>query len=118
MTIKAVFRGSRQTRSLAPGEVLFRRGEQGADMFGVISGAVELRTGEQVLAVVRPGATFGELAIIDASPRSLDAVAIEATELAVITRQDFLFRVGETPTFALDVMRSMSQLIRHLDKRL
>jgi CRP/FNR family transcriptional regulator, cyclic AMP receptor protein len=115
VTVKAVFRSSRQTRSLAAGEVLFREGDPGAEMFGVISGAVELRRGDRVLAVVAPGGTFGELAIIDGGHRHTDAVATEPTELAVIDRRDFLFLVGETPTFALDVMRSMSTVIRALD---
>jgi CRP-like cAMP-binding protein len=115
VTVKAVFRSARQTRSLAAGELLFRAGDAGAEMYGVISGSVELRRGDRVLATVAEGGTFGELAIIDSAPRQLDAVAVEATELAVIDRRDFLFLVGETPTFALDVMRSMSQVIRTLD---
>ena len=58
--------------------------------------------------------TFGELAIIDASPRSLTAIAVEPSEIAVINHHEFLFLVHETPTFAIDVMRSMSHLIRQL----
>ncbi len=83
-------------------------------MFGVISGLVELRRGDQPLQRIGPDGTFGELAIIDAEPRTLTAVAIEASEIAVIDQRDFLYLVHETPTFALDVMRSMSHLIRRL----
>ncbi|HYN31274.1 MAG TPA: cyclic nucleotide-binding domain-containing protein [Ilumatobacteraceae bacterium] len=114
MTIKGVFRGASQTRSLAAGEVLFSVGDAGAEMYGVISGGVELRRGDQVVQRVGPEGTFGELAIIDAGPRTLTAVAVWPTEIAVIGRRDFLFLVGETPTFAIDVMRSMAHLVREL----
>ena len=114
VTIRGVFKNARSTRTLSPGEVLFSEGDSGANMFGVISGAVELRSGERVLHRVGPDGTFGELAIIDASPRSLTAIATEPTEVAVINDREFLFLVHETPTFAIDVMRSLSTMIRSL----
>lgn len=117
MTIRGVFKGTRQTRSLAAGEVLFEVGDEGHEMFGVISGLIELRRGTHVVQRVGADGTFGELAIVDAEPRALSAVAIEPSEVAVIGRHDFLFLVHETPTFALDVMRSMSHLIRDLSAR-
>jgi CRP/FNR family cyclic AMP-dependent transcriptional regulator len=84
-------------------------------MFGLISGAVELRKGPQSLGVLEPGDTFGEMAIVSEAPRSLAAVATEASVLAVIDRKAFLFLVHETPTFALQVMRSMAERIRERD---
>lgn len=114
MTVRGVFRGARETRSMAVGDVLFTEGEAGSEMFGVVSGAVELRHGDRVVQRVGPDGTFGELAIIDASPRSLTAVVAEPAEIAVIDQHEFLFLVHETPTFALDVMRSLAHLIRAL----
>jgi CRP-like cAMP-binding protein len=40
---------------------------------------------------------------------------VQACEIAVINEHDFLFLVHETPTFALDVMKSMASLIRALE---
>jgi CRP/FNR family transcriptional regulator, cyclic AMP receptor protein len=114
VTIKGVFRNARTRRTLSPDEVLFSEGDTGDDMYGVISGAVELRRGDRVVLRIGPDGSFGELAIIDASPRSLTAVAVEPTEIAVINRREFLFLVHETPTFAIDVMRSLSSLIHEL----
>ena len=94
--------------------MLFRAGDEGTEMFGVISGLVELRRGDEPIRQIGPDGTFGELAIVDAEPRALTAVAIEASQIAVINQHDFLFLVHETPTFALEVMRSMSHLIRQL----
>jgi CRP/FNR family transcriptional regulator, cyclic AMP receptor protein len=115
VTIKGVFRSARKTLTLSPGDVLFSEGEVGDEMYGVISGLFELRRGDRVVQQVGPDGTFGELAIIDASPRTLTAIAVEPSEIAVINRHEFLFLVHETPTFAIDVMRSLSSLIRELN---
>ena len=104
MRVEGVFRGYRSTKSVAPGEVIFREGDHGDEMYGVLEGSVELRTGDELIATFGPDETFGEMAVVDDSPRSGTAVATEATVLAVIDRQQFLFLVQETPRFALQVM--------------
>ncbi len=114
VAVRGVFSGLGTTRSLDTGEILFRAGDSGNEMYGVISGTMELRRGDRVVQSVGPGGTFGELAIIDSSERTLTAVTVEPSEIAVIGRRDFLFLVGETPMFAIDVMRSMATLIRDL----
>ena len=114
VTIRGVFRGASEIRTLAAGDVLFSAGDEGNEMFGVISGLMELRRGDQPLQRIGPDGTFGELAIIDAETRTLTAVAVEASQVAVISQRDFLYLVHETPTFALDVMRAMARLIRQL----
>ena len=87
-------------------------------MYGVLSGQIELRRGDEVLARVGPGETFGEMAIIDDAPRMLSAVAVEPSEIAVIGRRTFLFLVHETPMFAIQVMQSLASRIRELDRRI
>ena len=115
MGILAVFANAREQREVAAGETVFAEGDTGADMFGLISGTVELRKGERVVRMLEPGDTFGEMAIVSQGPRSLTAVATEASQLAVIDERTFLFLVHETPMFALLVMRSMADRIRELD---
>lgn len=115
MGIRAVFVNANEQREVAAGDVVFAEGDPGAEMLGLISGAVELRKGELTLATLGPGDTFGELALVDQSPRSLTAVATEASVLAVIDDKAFIYLVHETPMFALQVMRSMAQRIRERD---
>ena len=118
MALPGLFVNATDRRVLAAGEVFFAAGDTGDEMFGVVSGLIELRRGDQMLAQVRPGETFGELAIIDDAPRLLTAVAVEPTEIAVITRRTFLFLVHETPMFAIQVMQSLASRIRELDERI
>ncbi len=108
---------AKERRDLVPGEVFFKAGDTGDQMFGVVSGQIELRRGDQVLARVGPGETFGEMAIIDSAPRALTAVAVEASEIAVIDRRMFLFLIAETPMFAIQVMQTLASRIRELDDR-
>ena len=81
-------------------------------MFGVIEGKVELRHPNGQVFEIGPDDTFGEMAVVDSSPRSATAVAVEDTTLAVIDKRRFLFLVGETPTFALQVMASLAERLR------
>ena len=117
MLPSGVFLNAKERRDVAPGDVFFEAGDSGDEMFGVVSGMIELRRGDQVLARVGPGGTFGEMAIIDNAPRALTAVAVEQSEIAVITRRMFLFLVTETPMFAIQVMQSLASRIRELDDR-
>ncbi len=118
MTVRGVFVNATERREVAAGETLFAEGDAGQQMFGVITGTIELRRGDTVIATVPPGETFGEMAIIDDTVRSLTAVAIEPSEVAVIDQSRFLFLVHETPMFAIQVMRSLAGRIRELDTRI
>jgi CRP/FNR family cyclic AMP-dependent transcriptional regulator len=112
MPVRGVFVNARATRSLAPDEVLFAEGDGGKEMFGVISGEIALVHDDIEIERLGEGETFGELAIIDDAPRSLTAAAVGPAEVAVIDSNTFLFLVHETPNFALQVMRSLSQRLR------
>lgn len=115
MTITGVFRSADEVRELEAGTVVFREGDKGHEMFGVVSGAVALTKNGTPVATIGPDGTFGELALIDHSPRSLTATATEPTTIAVINERTFLYLVHETPVFALQVMRSLADRLRSLD---
>ena len=110
-----MFLNAKDQRTFAMGELIFAEGDIGKEMFGVISGAVEMSRDGRVIGRVEPGDTFGEMAIIDDAPRSLTAVAAEESVNASIDTKMFLFLVHESPTFAIQVMRSLASRIRQLD---
>ena len=115
MKVQGVFKAAKERRHMAAGTVIFEAGSIGEEMFGVIDGKVELRLPGGRVVTLGPDDTFGEMGIVDGSPRAATAVAVEDSTLAVIDRKVFLFLVGETPTFALQVMSSLAERLRARD---
>jgi len=107
-----LFRNAQQTLNVPAGGVVFRQGEPGQEMFGVIDGQIQLQTTDRVIALVGADDVFGEMALVDSTPRMATAVATVDSVLAVIDKHRFLFLVHETPTFALSVMSAMADRLR------
>ena len=105
-------------------EVIFEEGSIGNEMYLIHSGKVLLSVRqheprEVPLVVLNPGDFFGEMALVDDSPRSATASAVEDdTELIVMDRARFLFMVRQQPEFALSLMHTLCQRLRDMDKRL
>ena len=104
------------TRSFATGATIFREGEQGDEFFVVVRGKVEVRTGERRLEILGPRGIFGEMALIDDSPRSATVVALTDATVAPIKKEQFLFLVKHVPVFALKVMRVLAMRLRCQNK--
>jgi CRP/FNR family transcriptional regulator, cyclic AMP receptor protein len=80
-------------RDVPEGQVLFREGSTGDEMYVVVAGTVRISkeipgAGEEALTLLGPGSYFGEMAAIDDAPRSADAVAHTACGLLAIRRED------------------------------
>jgi CRP-like cAMP-binding protein len=105
-------------------EVIFEEGSTGSEMYLIHSGKVLLSVrrneAQQIpLVVLNPGDFFGEMALVDDSPRSTTASAVEDdTELIVMDRARFLFMVRQQPEFALSLMHTLCQRLRDMDKLL
>jgi CRP/FNR family transcriptional regulator, cyclic AMP receptor protein len=104
------------TRNFATGATIFREGEQGDEFFVVVRGKVEIRTGERRLEILGPTGIFGEMALIDDSPRSATVVASTDVTVAPIKKEQFLFLVRHMPVFALKVMRVLAIRLRCQNK--
>ena len=113
MKVKGLFQNAQRTVTIPPGGVVFKEGDTGDDMYGIVSGEVQLETGNRVIATLGNDEVFGEMALVDSSPRMATAIAVSETELAVIDRHRFLFLVHETPMFALSVMSAMANRFRN-----
>jgi CRP-like cAMP-binding protein len=94
------------------GDVIFRKGDEGDLMYVVGEGDVELVLEDGQKVTIGAGASFGEMSIIDRSPRSADAVAVTDVQLYPINRGLFLVLVQDTPHFALEVMKSLTDRLR------
>jgi CRP-like cAMP-binding protein len=110
--VPGVFFNAKAVENIPAGSVIFEEGSSGSQMYGVVEGEIELRTNAGKIIKVGPEGTFGEMAIIDHSPRTATAVATSDSKLAVIDERTFLFLIHETPTFALQVMRTLTNRLR------
>src|SRR5687767_2770509 len=104
-----------ETVELEAGEVLFEEGKKGDSFYIVLRGKVELvkrtRDGsEQKLAVTREGEAFGEMALLNQSPRSATARAIEPTNLLELSRTAFESMLGKE-TFAVRMLRGVAKAL-------
>ena len=111
-----MFQNQTGCQSFRAGETIFRQGEPRTFMFVVNEGEVEIRIGDRVAEVVGPGGIFGEMAMIDGSPRSGTAVAHSDCKLFPIDEKRFQFLVQQTPHFALKVLRVLAGRIRREDQ--
>lgn len=83
--------GSLRKRTFRRGEVIFHAGDLGDSLHVIASGSVKIALespdgDEAILVTLGPGAFFGELAVIDAAPRSATATAIEPTQTLSLAR--------------------------------
>ena len=102
----------------AAGEKIFLEEDPGDYMYLVVEGKVSIVTYGTVLENVGLHGIFGELALIDNSPRSAAALAAEPSEVALINRDTFLELVRANPAFSLYVMRQLAARIRRMNKSL
>ena len=81
------------SKALKMGEHIFREGEIGTEMYIIGTGKVRISkmvpgVGEEALAILEAGSYFGEMALIDDTPRSADATAHQSCSLYVIQKAD------------------------------
>jgi CRP-like cAMP-binding protein len=81
-----------RSRRFRRGEVIFHIGDPGDALFVIVSGEVKIslpsETGDEaILATLRPGDVFGELALLDGAPRSASASALSPTETVILPRE-------------------------------
>ena len=71
-----------------------------------------------MLAILGPGDFFGEMALLDDSPRSATAVALEPTETWTLHRGEFMSYLSDNPDFTLHVLKTLARHIRRLNTQL
>jgi CRP-like cAMP-binding protein len=114
-----VIDGLLHDRSYLKDEVIFDQGEEGQALYFVTSGKVLIcRQGEPEtgkIAEVGAGSLFGELALLDGSPRSAQARAAEDCVLSALSRADFN---GLLETHAVIASKIALQLAREMGLKL
>lgn len=103
-------------RSFAVDESIVREGEKGVGMYIILTGQVQiLHAGEQgqpiKLATLGPGDFFGEQALLDESPRTASAIAVEPCQAIGFFRPDMLGLIDSNPRMGLKIIMRLSQMI-------
>lgn len=94
------------------GEEIFSEGEAGDALYLVLDGKVRVHLQEKVIAELGERECFGEMAILDAAPRSASVTAIVETNLLKISREDFQEIMTEKPEIALGIIKVLSRRLR------
>ena len=110
-----------EVRNLAPEETFIRQGEAADSLFLILNGKVKVYlddgSGKKlVVDVRRTGHYVGEM-MLDEKPRSASVRAMEPTEVAVVSRDDFKTFLLEHPEVALQVIRNLIRLTRSQNVR-
>jgi len=108
-------------RTYAAGDVIFAEGDQSTEMFIVQEGKVQVTKkvagGDLFLATLERGDFFGEMGLLDSQPRHATCSALVPTRLLALRSGDLLIKLRRDPTFALEMLQSMSRRIRHLNEQ-
>jgi serine/threonine-protein kinase len=106
-------------RSYEPGDVIFHEGEMGDCFYLIVFGEVAISHGGAQLARLDDGACFGEMAVLESTPRNATATASKKT-LVFCVERDILTNVFPSLGFkvASSLAKDLSQKLRETDERL
>lgn len=105
------------------GQVIIRQGEAGDSIYAVQEGELEVLRerkggGEILVAVLRAGDIFGEMAILQKDVRSATVRTLTEARLLTLDKKTFMRRVHEDPSLAFNMVRMMAKRIRALNAQL
>lgn len=111
------------TRDLRRGEVIFREGDEAAELFVVSVGQVAIANRapdgrESLVARLEAGSLFGELPLFDGQPRSADARALDPTQLSVLPYGEIRKVIDEEPSLLWALLGLLAQRLRAADEAL
>lgn len=100
-------------REYSPEEVLFHQGNPGVGMYIIQEGTIEIvyEPTDETLAELSDGDFFGELALLNETPRSATAVAKTESVLYGLFRPDLLGLVEREPALGVQLLLRMSKVI-------
>ncbi len=107
-------------QSLKKGQTLFRKGDEGTALYIVKKGTVKIvlpsRLGDEVIVTIfSEGDIFGEMSMFDGEPRSADALALEPSEIYLLSRRDFLSFLQANITAMKSILSQLTKRLRKTD---
>ena len=110
-------------KSLARSSTVMAGGDATDSLYIVLSGRLKVLMSdadgkEVILSILGPGEFFGEMGLIDDSPRSASVVSIEPCELLAIAKRDFKKCLAENFDMSMAVMRGLVRRLREADRKI
>jgi len=110
-------------QAVARGVTVVASGDVATCLYVLLSGQAQVvlraaRKGEVILAILRPGDYFGEMALLDDRPRSASVVTREPCELLTLDKTDFARCLRENGGLAMAVARGLVARLRDADNRI
>jgi len=99
------------------GRVLTREGESGSEFFVIVEGQARVIVGQRGrVSPLGPGASFGEMSLLDRGPRTATVEAESDMQLLVLDARSFSSLLAEVPSVARKVLAAMAARLRVADK--
>ncbi len=96
----------------APGQYIVRQKQVGTGFYLITGGRARVVRGGDELAVLGPGDFFGELSVLDQSPRMAHVIAVEPTVCLALASWDFIKLLERNPKIAVGMLREMTRRLR------
>jgi CRP-like cAMP-binding protein len=100
------------------GKLIVKEGQRGVALYAVLEGRVAIRIGDAVVEKVGPGGVFGEMSLVDRTPRLATAVAETDCALLAMSRHMFLHLVKRSPKFGAALLKAVGERAAYTASRL
>ena len=110
-------------RSVGRNTKIIGAGDPTDSLYIVINGRLKVLMGDEqgrevILSILGSGEFFGEMGLLDDSPRSASVVTLEPCELLAISKVDFKRSLAENFDLSLTVMRGLVKRLREADRKI
>ena len=110
-------------KSYPRGRTIVAEGEPSQSLYILLSGRAKVQRSdsegkEVILAVIGPREFFGEMSLIDDSPRSASVITIESSDFMAINKDSFKAMLAQSPDIAMQIMRGLVRRLREADKKI
>ena len=103
--------------------VIFEERDDGTSLFIMLSGMVKVSLvrgdgKEAILALLKPGEFFGEMALLDNRPRSASVIAMKPTTVVMLARDDFMGLIKERPQIMKNMIHAVAGRLRKANQKI
>ncbi len=110
-------------RSVPRSAMIMAAGDPTDSLYIVLSGRLKVMMSDEdgkevILNILGPGEFFGEMGLIDDSPRSASVVAVEPCELLAISKRDFKKCLAENFEMTMALLRGLVRRLRDADRKI